>query len=191
MTGDAAVTEGGSARSARQHMADPDGSFVVLGSFAEALRTPDAVVVCSGDLGSEVYLTAPVPLVRCDEPALETLASDLDAIAWMGGRDFEAGLSYEQHRSPGRVPPGGEVLPGGVWTAPSLDPEVAELAGQVVRGERRRLPGRLLRDQRAARLAALRQRRHEPEAIAFRAAQDLDWDYDVAEPVVAFPDTDG
>lgn len=94
---------------------------------------------------------------------------------------------------PGRVVDagdgGGEVI-NGVWThSRYIDEEVAALARQVVEGHRQRLPGLLLRQRRAERLAQRRERREGQPPVVVQGAV-LPWDFDVLEPVVPFPDTE-
>jgi hypothetical protein len=55
-------------------------------------------------------------------------------------------------------------------------------------GLKDRLPRDVLTDQRAARLAELKQRRQKPDSAQFLIEHGLSWDYDVEEPVVPFPE---
>jgi hypothetical protein len=164
----------------------------VYASFDEAKASPGAVAVLSGDYGGTIYLTVPMSRVGCTEEQLTTLLSDLDAISWMGGADYDARASYHDLPVPGYVAGGdggGEVIDG-VWTHPSyIDEEVAALARDVVAGLRKRLPGKLLRQRRAERLAQRREVREGRPPVVIRG-EVLPWDFDVVEPVVPFSDTE-
>ena len=145
----------------------------------------------SGDYGGTIYLTVPMSRVRCTEGQLHALLSDLDAIHWMGGADYNAKVSYHDVPAPGHIAGGdggGEVIDG-VWAHPWIDDEVATLAREVIAGVRERLPGRLLRKRRAERLAQRRQGRESQPPMIIRG-QELTWDFDVAEPVEPFPSTE-
>ncbi len=157
-------------------------------TLTEARASPTAVVVLSGDFDSTVYLTAPIRLVLCSEQSLTTLHSDLDAIAWMGGKDFYARISYHEIPIPGWVQEtdGQNEVVDDVWVDPSVGPEVQTMAEQVIAGRRDRIPGDLLRRQRQVRLDQVRARRGETPRVI--AGQVLPWNYDFAEPVVPFPD---
>lgn len=180
--------------SVRRFIHDVHGqNYEAYATYAEARQAPDAAVVLSGDYGGTIYLTAPMRLVRCDEDTLNTLLSDLDAITWMGGDAYDASVAYERHAVPDGVwgGDGGGAVIEGVWTHPSwLDDEVAAYARQVVLGERTRLPGRLLRDRRAARIERRRQSRMTPQFASQRDRRGIAWDFDILDPVVPFPDED-
>jgi hypothetical protein len=156
-------------------------------TYAEARAASDSVAVLFGDYGGDIYLTVPMHLVKCTEDELQTLHSDLDAITWMGGDAFEAAIAYERHEIPSRIFGRGEVI-NGVWVDPGLDSEVTALAREVVLGLRDRLPRDVLTSRRAARLAELKQRRREPDNAQWLSEQGLEWDYDVEDPVVPFPE---
>ena len=159
-------------------------------SLEEARSDPDAAAILFGDYRGTIYLTAPVRHVRCSDTALATLLSDLDAITWMGGAEYGASVAFE------RAPVGEGVLGGdgggividGVWTHPRFDPEVAELAREVVAGRRERLPGGLLRTRRAEQVERRRSRREK-----YRESNEkrgIAWDFDILDPVVPFPEDD-
>jgi hypothetical protein len=161
-------------------------------SFSQAQASPAAVAVLSGDYGGTIYLTVPMARVRCTEEQLNTLLSDLDAIHCMGGAEYQVRVTYHDVPVPGHIAGGdggGEVIDG-VWTHPSwIDDEIATLANEVIAGRRARLPGRLLRQRRAERLAQRRQRRESQPPVMIRG-QELPWNFDVVEPVEPFPDTE-
>jgi hypothetical protein len=165
-----------------------DEAVFAYATFAEAVRAHDAVAVLFGDYGGDVYLTAPMHLVKCTEDQLVTLHSDLDAITWMGGNAFGAAIAYERHEIPSHLSTGGGEVISGVWVHPGLGPEVAALAREVVLGQRERLPRDVLTDRRAASLANRKQRRQKPETAHWLTEQGLNWDYDVEQPVVPFPE---
>ena len=178
--------EEGASEEYRRFVRDED--VFTYATFAKACAASDAVAVLFGDYGGDIYLTVPMPLIKCTEAELVTLHSDLDAITWMGGDAFEAAIAYERHEIPSRLSSGGGKVISGVWVHPGLDSEVAALAREVVMGLKDRLPRDVLTDQRAARLAELKQRRQKPDSAQFLIEHGLSWDYDVEEPVVPFPE---
>ena len=168
------------------------GSYVAYDSLDGARADPDAAVILSGDYGGTIYLTAPVRLVQCTQRELEVLLSDLDAITWMGGDQYDASVAYERHPVGTGVTggDGGGIVINGVWTHPrSIDAEVAAYARQVVLGQRHRLPGPLLHQRREAAVEARRERRHRPDALEFIKKHNVTvaWDFDILPPVVPFP----
>ncbi len=147
---------------------------------------PDAAVVLSGDCGGTVFLTAPASLVRCDDDALRTLVSDLDAVTWMSGDLTSATVAFERHRAGTGVwgGDGGGIIINGVWTHPGQLPgPVARQAEDVVLGGRARIDGRLLHQERAAELARKRERRTRTPRH-----HGLAWDFDIFPPAVPFPE---
>ena len=54
-----------------------------------------------GDSGGQIYLVAPIGLVKCDEKILENLLKSLDALAW---DDISmTGIYYEVHDPDGGI----------------------------------------------------------------------------------------
>lgn len=159
-------------------------------SLDEARSDPDAAVILFGDYRGTIFLTAPVGCVRCSDVALASLLSDLDAITWMSGAEYVAAVAFE--RAPvGRGVWGGEgggIVINGVWVHPRFDDEIANLAREVVQGRRERLPGGLLRAERAKELERKRAHR-EPYRERFEQ-RGRPWDFDIHDPIVPFPETD-
>lgn len=60
-------------------------------SLAEARAHADAALVMEGDFGGQIYLTCPLRLVQCDQPALAQLLEDLNHFAGFEGE----GLFFE------------------------------------------------------------------------------------------------
>ena len=151
--GGGVVVEGAASRAARQDALPGwacgdlgqvawsfSGGLLVPGRSAGHCGTqadPDAAVVLSGDCGGTVFLTAPASLVRCDDDALRTLVSDLDAVTWMSGDLTSATVAFERHRAGTGVwgGDGGGIIINGVWTHPGQLPgPVARQAEDVVLG---------------------------------------------------------
>jgi hypothetical protein len=125
--------------------------YVAVATLAEARMHADFAVVLSGDYGGQVYLTAPIALVRCGEDELRQLLWDLDATEWADPDG--ASLAFERvpvgHQLPGGM--GGGIVAADIWVHPGLDQQVSTAAMEVVRGHRARIPAELVvpRDRRA------------------------------------------
>src|SRR5207244_7483536 len=79
----------------------------------EAKAMEDGYVVLEGDWGGQIYLVAPMRLVRCKEEVLRHLLGDLDEIGWPGQTDGQ-GLYYERYQP-------GQTVPGGMGGGTALD----------------------------------------------------------------------
>jgi hypothetical protein len=80
---------------------------------------------------------------------------------------------------------GGGIVIDGVWTHPDrLSAPIRMHAEEVVLGQRSRIDGALLRQERDTELARKRDRRTRQPS--FRRA--LPWDFDIFPPAVPFPD---
>jgi hypothetical protein len=75
-------------------------------SLEEARGDAAAAVILYGDSGGQVYVTAPVAVVRCDEGALSRLLARLDEIAWRDSAPTERSVEFV-HAPPGTVVVGG------------------------------------------------------------------------------------
>jgi len=110
-------------------------------TYAEAKEIDDAYVVLEGDWGGQVYLVAPMRLVRCQEEALRHLLEDLDEIAWPGQPDGQ-GLTYELYHN-GQIVPGGMgggMALGDVWVHNEfVEYGIRERIRKVLSGESSRL----------------------------------------------------
>lgn len=97
--------------------------YTSFDSLAHARRDPHGVVILEGDDGGQIYVVAPVRLVRCSEEFLEQLLVDLDEICWPGNDPGMRHLVYE------RLPEGAAVAGGmgggevsrGIWVHPRLE----------------------------------------------------------------------
>lgn len=163
-------------------------NLVRYASLEDARNDPDGAVVLSGEYGVAVFLTASARLVRCDTELLVTLVSDLDAVSTLNGDPLVATVAFERHPIGTRIWGGGEggVVTDGVWTSPvRLNAPVRVQAGEVVLGQRPRVDGDLLRQERAARIAKVRdwRTRHPPGP----PIEHLPWDFDIRPPAVPFP----
>jgi hypothetical protein len=119
----------------RRLVADAHGSeYHALESLAQAREFPDAVVVLEGDYGGQIYVVAPVHMVQCDEPSLNRLLAELDALEW---KDEEGASVFYERRATGEGVAGGMgggvVLPT-VWVHERLQQHysavVSVLAGE-------------------------------------------------------------
>jgi hypothetical protein len=158
-------------------------------SLEEARSDPDGAVVLSGEYGVAVFLTARARLVRCDAHLLVTLVSDLDAVSTLNGDPLVATVAFERHQIGTRIWGGGEggLVADGVWTSPLwLKAPVRVQATEVVLGQRSRIDGDLLRQERDTRIAKVRdwRTRHPPAP----PIEHLPWDFDIRPPAVPFPD---
>jgi hypothetical protein len=161
-------------------------------TLVESRADPDAAAVLTGDSGGTIFLTAPVPLIRCDEIALWTLVSDIDAVTWMcGGDRFCTRVDFEHRPIPSKVwggDGGGQVIDG-VWTHQMLSDELAEYSGLVVTAKIERIPSGFLQAEREAQLDRRRERRAQSAASSKRSADFYEkhgWDFDVVPPGVPF-----
>lgn len=145
-------------------------------------------MVLLGDHGGTVYLTVPARLVTCDEQALHTLLSDLDAVTWMGGEPGTVALERRLLRvgDPVDGGDGGGTVVDGVWSHPSwIADDVAAAARGVVAGRVARIPTSLLRRRREERLRSVRSSREALSRVVVRG-EVLPWDFDIGEPTVPF-----
>ena len=80
----------------RKMMANSDGtSYQALRTLDEAKQAENAYLIMEGDDGGQIYLVAPVEMVKADQHTLEALLKDLDDRAW---KDISmAHLFYEVH----------------------------------------------------------------------------------------------
>ena len=85
-----------------------------LNSYEEARALSDAYVVMEGDWGGQIYLVAPMRLVRCQEETLRLLLRDLDEIGWPTNESEGTGLYYERYHI-------GQTVPGGMGGGKALD----------------------------------------------------------------------
>jgi len=96
--------------------------FHAIESLDSARRVPNAYVIMEGDWGGQIYLTAPVRLLRCDAPELESVLRELDAHAWSCNGGEGCGFFFEE-REPFEGVSGG--MGGGatqheLWLHPEL-----------------------------------------------------------------------
>lgn len=109
-------------------------TYEALPSLAEARKVTDASVVMEGDYGGQIYVVAPIQLVRCSEEVLQSLLLEIDATQW---NDPEGANVYFERAPIGSGVPGGmgggRVLPN-VWVHERLEPHrtaiVAVLANE-------------------------------------------------------------
>jgi len=96
-------------------------AFSTLRSLEEARTMDHTAVILQGDEGGQIYLTAPVKHVRCDEAALHALLAAIDAIEW---RDpSRASLTFDLAPIGSGIfgGMGGGFIVDGVWVHPRLD----------------------------------------------------------------------
>ena len=89
----------------RKIMANTDGTnYQALPPLHEAKQAENAYLIMEGDDCGQIYLVAPVEMVKADQRTLEALLKDLDDRAW---KDISmARLFYEVHE-PGTAIGGG------------------------------------------------------------------------------------
>lgn len=56
--------------------------YLPLKSLEEAKAVPDGVIIMQGDYGGQIFLTANVKFIHCDERALNQLLKDIDEVEW-------------------------------------------------------------------------------------------------------------
>lgn len=89
----------------RRMFAESHGQpYHALHTLEEAKSCPDGVVILEGDDGGQIYVVAPVSLVKCSEQDLKQLLRDLDTLEW---DDPSMALVYYERRSVGSGVPGG------------------------------------------------------------------------------------
>ena len=96
--------------------------YVAFHTLEEARQHSDSYVVFAGDWGGQVYLTAPVALVRCTSDDLERLLREIDGRAWPD--QPEGARVYFERIERGNGVPGG--MGGGralstIWIHPMLE----------------------------------------------------------------------
>jgi hypothetical protein len=127
----------------RQLFAEVNGRrYEVVASLADARMTPGTVVILDGDHGGQIYVSAPIDQVGCDEATLARLLSDLDSFAWESNGGDGAGIWFERRPVRSGVPGGmgGAHVEQGIWVHEEFeDLGVAESIRAVVRGERDRM----------------------------------------------------
>jgi len=72
------------------------GKYLPLKSFEAAKKHDDSYLVMEGDWGGQIYLVAPVRLVKCSYETLENLLLELDRIAWDVNDGRGRGLYFER-----------------------------------------------------------------------------------------------
>ena len=109
--------------------------FEPLRDLELARQFSDAYVVMEGDWGGQIYLTAPVRLVRCTMKDLERLLARLDRIAWLCNEGEGCGVFFERHATFEGIPSGmgGGVTTEDVWLHPDLR-RFEDLVRDVLRG---------------------------------------------------------
>ena len=109
-------------------------------TFEEAQSLPDAYAIMEGEFGYQCYLTAPLRIIRCQEPELRELLLDLDQICcdMLEGRH----INYEEHQPGDYISDGmggGEIVDD-VWIHPQLvDFGLLERIREVLSGKSSRL----------------------------------------------------
>lgn len=80
----------------RKMQSDANGKkYTALKNLEEARQAGNAYLIMEGDDGGQIYLVAPVAIVKTTEDTLNDLLKDLDSKAW---DDISmAGLYYETH----------------------------------------------------------------------------------------------
>lgn len=89
--------------------------YQALESLADARGQADAVVIFEGDDGGTIYLTVPVDQIACDEPTLQELLADVDAICWADSSS--SGMFFECRAVGSSVAGGmgGGLVTAGLW----------------------------------------------------------------------------
>jgi hypothetical protein len=95
---------------------------MALHNLEEARQHSDSYVVFEGDWGGQIYLTAPIALVRCASADLERLLREIDGRAWPD--QPEGARVYFERIEQGNGVPGG--MGGGralstIWIHPMLE----------------------------------------------------------------------
>lgn len=86
-----------------------DENYNALSSLEEARRVSNAYLIMQGDEGGQIYLVAPIFLVKCDYVVLENLLKSLDELAW---NDISMADIYFETYDVGEIVVGG--MGGGV-----------------------------------------------------------------------------
>lgn len=89
--------------------------------FEAARSNEGKFVIMEGDSGGQIYLTAPMSLVKCDESVLINLFYDIDSLQWHNIDD--ANINIEA-RNPGDAVfggMGGGIITTEVWIHPSIE----------------------------------------------------------------------
>jgi hypothetical protein len=96
--------------------------FHPLTSLEQARATPNAYLIMEGDWGGQIYLTAPVHLLRCTSSDLASLLAELDAHAWSCNEGAGCGFFFEARAPLDGVTGGmgGGVTTSDVWLHPEL-----------------------------------------------------------------------
>jgi hypothetical protein len=99
-----------------------DAPFRPIESLELARTVPDSYVIMEGDWGGQIYLTAPVHLLRCGAAELESILGELDAHAWSCNDGEGRGFFFEEHGASEGISGGmgGGATLSDLWLHPEL-----------------------------------------------------------------------
>jgi hypothetical protein len=96
--------------------------FHPLRTLEQARDTPNAYLIMEGDWGGQIYLTAPVHLLRCTSSDLASLLAELDDHAWSCNEGAGCGFFFETRGPLEGVSGGmgGGITMPDIWLHPDL-----------------------------------------------------------------------
>ena len=102
--------------------------FEPFRSFEEARNNDSSYVILQGDWGGQVYVVAPMCMVKCSERSLKNLLKVIDDEQWSCNEGDGAEIFYERLIPPGPVAGGmgGGVATQDIWVHPKICAETAE-----------------------------------------------------------------
>lgn len=97
-------------------------TYKPLRNLEEAKTYSDSYMVMEGDWGGQIYLVAPVKLIRCSYRILNRLLKELDKISWNVNEGEGNGIFFERMTkgTPVIGGMGGGLATGDIWIHTSL-----------------------------------------------------------------------
>jgi hypothetical protein len=118
----------------RKMVADSQGlKYEAIETLDKAKETKNSYLIMEGDDGGQIYLVAPVEIVKADPQTLHDLLKDLDARKW---NDLSmARMYYEIHDVGSGIPGGmgGGIAERGLWVHEGFREIIGEIE-KVIRG---------------------------------------------------------
>jgi hypothetical protein len=126
-----------------------------LADFAAAKRHPHGTVILRSTMDDHPYVVCDSSMLRCDEPALWQLLSDLDHVSWSDAGEPLPALAAGDRLADGAASGGAKLVfaaltitaggdsgatTGGIWVHPDFHArDLAETIADVLQGRRPRL----------------------------------------------------